>query len=997
MYIGNLKKLLIVIFLLVQAFSEARAKQQIDTLSVNVYFKAGMRSFDPSYKENGVRLSSFIDLVRGSASQENASSSVHLLIRSGSSPEGNTRTNEILAHDRARFLKGYLSDILPLSEESFVINSVGEDWENLYKAIAHLDEPWADDALDIIANTPIWVKDATGSIVDSRKNRLKNLADGQAWETLRTTVFLNECAKAEISAIIPSSSMAGTVVPTDNAMDSTPVLATRSAKSSGPRRLADYFQWQSESDTLPATSLEIQFRLDRTDIDMDFSGNNERFLLFLREFNSLYAGIAPSAIQIDIYAGASPEGPADHNKELGEGRCNAIRDLLINALGSDVKNIITHNLSARWDDFFNSVAESAEPWRDEVLAIIRMNPSDDGTVRDHREVKLRELREGTVWPQLLSGYLAPLRSGGSAVVSVKTPLPVPSSTAEQALELSPVKDTVFLIADTVLARKNCVPIPLRRLPSSGCPTRIALSPEYLSTLSALVRDTLNIRFRLDSTRIDLNYAGNRYRVQRFLEAFSNKYDGMRPSTMRLDIYAGASPEGTAAHNEWLGRERGASIRRLIRDSLGIKVTNIQIHNQAARWDEFYDAIARSDEPWKHEVLEIIREEPSRDPNVRDHREIELRSLHGGAIWPILLEKYLSPLRSGSSAQLSIDPGIDPSVLLQRDRATSCGETGWQFSGDTLWICGGNVAPAQRDTVVIMQNTPYGMYPYDNYPWDNLPEGYYFDSRGYLRTRQVKKTLVPADKTPAWAVKTNLLFWGIVAPNISVEIPLGRRNRWSLEWEYDHPWFIWSQNSHASQILNMSLELRLYLGNRDYHRWLDGWHIGLAFGGGKYDWEWKQHEGWQGEFINPYFNFGYQHRWGKHWAIDAGMGIGVIPSRYRHYYGGSVYPDNHLEPWDVHLIWHDTGHFVYPGITHVNVSISYMFNNWPLLIRDMSERKRQQWSDTYNERMKAEREARYQKEKARTERANARDEAKEQQKAMKKAARQARKAQNAKGK
>ena len=128
-----------------------------------------------------------------------------------------------------------------------------------------------------------------------------------------------------------------------------------------------------------------------------------------------------------------------------------------------------------------------------------------------------------------------------------------------------------------------------------------------------------------------------------------------------------------------------------------------------------------------------------------------------------------------------------------------------------------------------------------------------------------------------------------------------------------------------------------------------------------------------------------------------MGIGVVPSRYRHYYGGSVYPDNHLEPWDVHLIWHDTGHFVYPGITHVNVSISYMFNNWPLLIRDMSERKRQQWSDTYNERAKAEREARYLKEKARSERANARDEAKEQQKAAKKAARQARKAQNAKEK
>lgn len=964
------------ILLLLTAYS-AWAGQPGDTLVLSVYFKTGMRSFDPSYRENGSRLSSFTGLVNNYLSRnENEPILVH--IRTGASPEGSTSGNVELSLSRAEFLRGYLSDVLSLPEESFVIQSVGEDWENLFNAVKTLDEPWAADALDIIQNTPIWVKDTSGVIVDSRKNQLKRLADGQAWAMLRQTAFVNECAQATVTAIVPGEGMAEEV----------PVR-----KWSSSRRLADYFQWNQQEQE-QGTALEIQFRLDKTDIDLDYAGNRERLTAFVRDFHTIYGDIPASDLQIDIYAGASPEGPANHNLDLGAGRCNAIRSLIQDALGADVGEIITHNLESRWSDFYDAVAISDEPWKDEVLAIIRMKASDDGTVRDHRELKLRAMRDGTVWPQLLREYLAPLRSGGSAVVSIKKAVDTLAVHRQMPLmDYAPVKDTIFLIEDTVLARKHCVPIPLRRVAGAGCPTRIALSPEYLSTLSSIMRDTLMIRFRLDSTRIDPDFAGNRYRIQRFLQSFSNTFDGLDPSAMQLDIYAGASPEGTAEHNEWLGRERGLSIRRLIRDSLNVNVSNVQVHNQAARWDDFYDAVAASGEVWKDEVLSIIREEPSRDPKARDHRELKLRALHGGQVWPILLERYLAPLRSGGSAVLSINPKYLSRMLGLGSGSVPCGDSGWQFAGDTLWICGGEQPsqPAQKDTVVIMQNTPYGMYPYDNYPWDNLPEGYYFDNNGFLRRKQVKKVLVPADKTPAWAIKSNLLFWGVIAPNISVEIPLGWRNRWSLEWEYDHPWFIWSQNSHASQILNMSLELRLYLGNRDYHRWLDGWHIGVAFGGGKYDWEWKQHEGWQGEFINPYFNFGYQHRWGKHWAVDAGMGIGVIPSRYRHYYGGSVYPDNHLEPWDIHLIYHDKGHFVYPGITHINVSISYMFNNWPIRFRTMSEKKRQEWSETYNERTKAEREARYQKERERADRANARDEAAQQRKAERKAAKQLRKA------
>ena len=182
--------------------------------------------------------------------------------------------------------------------------------------------------------------------------------------------------------------------------------------------------------------------------------------------------------------------------------------------------------------------------------------------------------------------------------------------------------------------------------------------------------------------------------------------------------------------------------------------------------------------------------------------------------------------------------------------------------------------------------------------------------------------------PAWAVKTNLLLWGVVAPNVQVEIPLDRRNRWSLEAEYFVPWFTWSHNAHASQFHNVGVELRRYLGHRPLRRWLSGWHVGIAVAAGYYDCEWKKHEGYQGEYINTYINIGYQHRWGTHWALDAGLGVGAMLTKYRHYYGGSVYPDNHLEPWDEHLIWHDSGNYQWYGPCHANLTLAYMFNAWP---------------------------------------------------------------------
>ncbi|MBQ7427998.1 MAG: hypothetical protein IJV20_12280, partial [Prevotella sp.] len=54
-------------------------------------------------------------------------------------------------------------------------------------------------------------------------------------------------------------------------------------------------------------------------------------------------------------------------------------------------------------------------------------------------------------------------------------------------------------------------------------------------------DTLSIRFRMDSSRVDLGYADNARAWETFSRNFQDRYSIMSPHTLRLDIYSGASP------------------------------------------------------------------------------------------------------------------------------------------------------------------------------------------------------------------------------------------------------------------------------------------------------------------------------------------------------------------------------------------------------------------------------------------------------------------------
>lgn len=385
-------------------------------------------------------------------------------------------------------------------------------------------------------------------------------------------------------------------------------------------------------------------------------------------------------------------------------------------------------------------------------------------------------------------------------------------------------------------------------------------------VSDMTTDTLTIRFRLDSVKIDLNYADNLRNWQIFEERFTYRFEKHTLGEIQVDIFAGASPEGTAIHNYWLGEQRGLSIRRLIRERLGDKVGRIVVHNEAARWTAFYDAVAESNEPWRDEVLRIIDMESSAAANTRDHREVKLRSLHDGKVWPVLLDKYLSPLRSGGTAIVS-----------------------WrQQPSDTVIV---------RDTVMI---------PTQTIPQDTTHLAAEFEPDSCWR--------------PYVSLKTNMLFDALMTPNLEVEVPI-EWSRWSVMAEWWTPWYRWNghnKHNHSYELLMLGAELRYWFSRRDAQcpRLLAGHFVGIYGAGGKYDIQpgRKHHEGWQGEFGSIGLTYGYSFHLSRHWRLELSLSAGYVGGP-QHYYHGMFD--------DTHLIWQHDDRLHYVGPTKLKVSVAYL--------------------------------------------------------------------------
>ena len=141
----------------------------------------------------------------------------------------------------------------------------------------------------------------------------------------------------------------------------------------------------------------------------------------------------------------------------------------------------------------------------------------------------------------------------------------------------------------------------------------------------------------------------------------------------------------------------------------------------------------------------------------------------------------------------------------------------------------------------------------------------------------------------------------LAPNIEIEIPVGKR--WSVNLEYKSPWWSNSSKEICYQLISGGIESRYWLGNRELHHRMNGHFFGLYAEGGIYDFQFKG-DGYQGKYYGAAgFTYGYSTSVSRHLALEFSLGIGYLTTEYQKY-----------TPYEGSLVWMSSGNYTFIGPT-----------------------------------------------------------------------------------
>ncbi len=162
------------------------ARAERDSVEWRVYFRQAHRWLDPQFRDNHLMLDRMVQTLNDALHD---STLVHIDIQAWASPEGRIKLNTNLSIWRAEALANYILQhtSIPDSMISKFPGKVG--WSLLRKMVDESDRPYREEVLDILDNTPFWVFDNQGRIVDSRDRQLKSLHGGQAWMDMYERFF----------------------------------------------------------------------------------------------------------------------------------------------------------------------------------------------------------------------------------------------------------------------------------------------------------------------------------------------------------------------------------------------------------------------------------------------------------------------------------------------------------------------------------------------------------------------------------------------------------------------------------------------------------------------------------------------------------------------------------------------------------------------------------------------------------------------------------------
>lgn len=361
----------------------------------------------------------------------------------------------------------------------------------------------------------------------------------------------------------------------------------------------------------------------------------------------------------------------------------------------------------------------------------------------------------------------------------------------------------------------------------------------------------------------------------------------------IDIYGYASPDGPVSYNERLAKKRCDAIAAYISDRAGVSPQQIQSQSGGIAWDELRSLVASDySVPDRLQVLDILDDSTLRvyrsGRRIIDERKKRLMRLDGGATYRWLLDNLFPQLRYA----LSI------SICRKSDSA--------EGTGDDTRVVG------TQDIVIITDDI---LTDGDDYI---AGENEYVDAVNTViadlkAATDNTKAAEAAAATPPYhklAIKTNLLYYAALMPNIELEWLVNRH--WSVALEGNVAW--WSNKARAKiyQLAIIDAEARRWIRPRGpWH----GFYVGLFAGGGWYDFE-NGGPGYYGEGVMTGLSLGYMWPVSRNLSLEAGIGAGYMHTRYKEY-----------QPLDGHHVYQRTKDLDYFG--PLKVKFSLVWRLWDL--------------------------------------------------------------------
>ena len=106
------------------------------------------------------------------------------------SPDGTNTANERLCQKRVDNVLKYIRSRVDVPDSLISVHADGIDWDGLIAGVESDPEvPYGDQVVEIVRNTPIWIFDEKGKIVDGRKKQLMDLKGGVPYHYLEDHIF----------------------------------------------------------------------------------------------------------------------------------------------------------------------------------------------------------------------------------------------------------------------------------------------------------------------------------------------------------------------------------------------------------------------------------------------------------------------------------------------------------------------------------------------------------------------------------------------------------------------------------------------------------------------------------------------------------------------------------------------------------------------------------------------------------------------------------------